>query len=439
VGSAERDLPLLGSQAVILEGGSEIGRLRGLGYSCEDFAPIPAPGRAEVLLPARDPRCARYAFRRSPPSARWKRSRNELLIRMLARGMRPPGVTLITTAQRSPGQPFLVRAASEMLAEVDGWLLTPAQGDALSRGTLHIFSAGAAEPTWVIKFARVPGYSKSFDRDEKGLAVVQAAGERVARRAPALLGRFQYRGLHASVETAAVGRPLASFLTSNAPRAEKLELVDEIAGWIADLGSATAQPAGALNEERARLREVVAAYAELGASPALVDDLPELPAVSQHNDLGTWNIIVDRSRAEWRFTVVDWESARRHGMPLWDLWYFLQHALAEIDGVTGLGPTDLQAREEHAARLFRGELPASAIVVRWTRAVQRALQIPSEALGRLATLCFLHHGLSQSERERNVSEFGAGSAALEMLGPRLARRWLADRRLGPDWQPCARS
>jgi hypothetical protein len=157
--------------------------------------------------------------------------------------------------------------------------------------------------------------------------------------------------------------------------------------------------------------------------------------VLQHNDLGTWNIVVEPPFAGARFTALDWESARRVGMPLWDLWYFLQHALAQLDGVSGLTERGLTEHELHAVRLFRGELPTSSTLFEWTRRVVSACGIPDRAVGPLATLCFLHHGLSQSTREGAVRHHGAGDRTIDTIAPRVARRWLSEEGLGPGWDP----
>ena len=77
----------------------------------------------------------------------------------------------------------------------------------------------------------------------------------------------------------------------------------------------------------------------------------QLPAVLQHNDLGTWNAVW---AAPGEFTVLDWESARANGLPLWDLLYFSVDALGLLDGAR-----TAEQRADHAVRLLRGELPAS--------------------------------------------------------------------------------
>jgi len=44
------------------------------------------------------------------------------------------------------------------------------------------------------------------------------------------------------------------------------------------------------------------------------------PVVFQHGDPGTWNMLVSD---EGKIVVLDWESGERHGVPLWDLFYYV--------------------------------------------------------------------------------------------------------------------
>ncbi len=425
-------------RGAILEGRGAGRRTRGSGYDWRRLLALPNVEDPEVLLPVRMPTQVRYALRRSPPAPTWKRLRNRLIVPLLAAGVPPFGLTPSAVGSREPGAPFLVAAAIAALGLPGDleWLLFPGEGDPLTRATFHLFADGETEPEWVLKFARVTGYADSFDRDERGLALASAAGEPVKGHAPRLVGRFESEGLHGSVETAALGRSLVSYLTSPAePRSKKLAMIEEIAEWVIATGVATSAPPERLAPERMRLREeVIPAWAHAGASPALVDELPPLAAVMQHNDLGTWNIAVrPGSAGASRFTVLDWESARALGMPLWDLWYFLHLALAELDGFSGIGERELRDRERHAVELFRGELPTSEILFRWTRRGVEACGVPPDAVGSLATLSFLHHGVSQSARAEAVREHAQASQALETLPPRLALHWLSDAALGPRW------
>ena len=148
----------------------------------------------------------------------------------------------------------------------------------------------------------------------------------------------------------------------------------------------------------------------------------ELPAVLQHNDLGTWNTVW---AAPGEFTVLDWESARADGLPLWDLLYFAVDALGLLDGAR-----TAEQRAEHAIRLLRGELPASDTLFDTIRRYVARLAIPAEAVGPLATLCWLHHGLSHVRRGETAGRRSPGPAG-GANRPHLARRSAARPRLGP--------
>jgi hypothetical protein len=411
---------------LIVQGRSAGRRVREAGLRVGRFLPLPDTDAPELFLPLEQAAPAAYALDGwAMPPTRLKDLRNRAVKALLARGRFPSLRPLLTVAVRDPGLPFVLAAAASLGIPSDsGWVLTPGRGDVLSRGLFSVFPSGSAVPVWAVKFARVPGYEESFDRDARGLAMA-ASAEVVARHAPKLLGRFEAEGLHASLETAAVGRRLTGFLHSFASRQARLRIVDRIAGWIVDLGSATAQPSEAVGPERDRLaREVLPAWVGAGAPPGLLEELPAVPGVLQHNDLGCWNLVVEGSE----FTAVDWESARASGFPLWDLWYFLADATGHLEGAEGP-----HGRLRHFVRLFRGEEATSSILWRWTRRAAETMSIPEAALGPLATLCWLHHGRSHVARATALSDHAPGSAPAPTTASRMAELWLEDPGLGVSW------
>jgi hypothetical protein len=331
----------------------------------------------------------------------------------------------VTVAARRRGLPFLVQAAKDMrlIAPDVAFFVRSGGLDELSRSAFFLFEAGADRPRWLLKFARVRGYAEPFDLDERGLALVGTTPEEVRRHAPRLVGRFEVDGLHASVETAAAGRPLDDQLRTPGDRAARLALVDAVAGWILALGRATRRD-DRFELERTRLSTLLTEYHDdQRVPPGLGAQLPTLPTVLQHNDIGCWNII----GAGDSFVAVDWESAHPHGLPLWDLWYFLLDALAAVDGVVR------DRREAHFAALFRGELTSSSVLFGWTRRAVEQLGVPPEAVGAIATLCWLHHGRSHMRREearrRHVSPAPGTAANLFSY----TQVWLADPQLGVAW------
>lgn len=412
------------ADAVVLLGSRSTRVLRRAGYHAWRVLAVPGPAGPVHLVPQADRRAASAAFGRvARSSAPRERLRDAVVPTALALGWAPARHT-VTVAVRTPGPPLLLDRAQELGAPpAASWWLSLGKGDALQRGVLH--APATDGPGFVVKFSRVPGYADAFDRDARGLRLAAAAGRTTAARATQLLGRFAVSRHEAVVETRAAGRPLDELLRSALPTSRKLAVVEQVAQWLLGVARETAEPAAALAAERRRLEDVVLAPALAWGVPAdLVSGLPPLAGVLVHDDLGTWNVLHDGSG----FTVVDWESARRPGMPLWDLLYFLADALVTVAGTAA--PAD---RATAALALFRGELPTSAVLFRCVRRAAAALAVPAEAVGPLATLAWLHHDLSPGRRHHSLQAAGQHAAAPLAPLSALARPWVADPALGPRW------
>ena len=174
-----------------------------------------------------------------------------------------------------------------------------------------------------------------------------------------------------------------------------------------------------LDEERRRAEQLGKAWGlDRDSLPLTVD----ICAVLQHNDPGSWNVVVDGQD----FTLLDWEDAVQHGFPLVDLWYFLADAIAHLDGVEPAG------RAGHFTQLFRGELASSGLLFAWTRRAVAELHIPVAAVGPLATFCWLRHGSADRDR-RQASAGMTGSRQAPVDFSAFAERWLTEPGLGPRW------
>lgn len=421
----------IGPCSIIVEG-NRARQFRGSEYLVRRLLLRPTRERPTLALPLDQPEPVAYALERwSVLDRRWKTLRMRAARLLASRGVFPSWASpVVTVATRSAGQPTLIAASREFGVPVDaGWFLTFGQGDALSRNAFQLFRAGFEEPDWVLKFARVAGSSKRFDNDERGLRLARAAGDPVATHVPRLVGRFDVDGCHASLETAAAGRRLRDILRTPGDRAEKVMLVERIAGWILELGRLTEATPVALGMERDRLRaHVVPKCAGLGVRPGLVDELPLVPAVVQHNDLGTWNVVADRGN----FVVVDWENARAAALPLWDLLYFLADALVLLDGADA--PEDAPEQVPgRIVRLFSGRAPSSRMLFSWVRRAAEVSRIPPDAVPGITTLCWLSHSLSADDHNLDLA------ALTPRDPPRLhglegmARAWMGDPALGPTW------
>jgi hypothetical protein len=417
----------LGARSIIVEGSRERPFHEG-DYEARRLLLRPTRERPTLALPLEQPKPVSYALERwSVVDRRWKTARMRTARALLLRGLFPSWASpVVTVATHGLSQPAMVAAAGDLGVPSDvSWFLTFGQGDALSRNAFQLFRAGSDRPEWVLKFARVAGYSERFDNDERGLQLAHAAGGVVAAHAPQLVGRFDVEGIHASLETAAAGRRLPDVLVAPGDRNAKVRLIERIGGWIVELGRLTQTPPETMGAERKRLgSDVVPRWNELGVRPDLVDELPRLPAVAQHNDLGAWNVVADDDN----FVVLDWENHREGALPLWDLLYFLGNALVLLDGPDA--PERLPAR---MARLFAGEAPSSPLLFSWVRRAAKEAAVPPDAVGAIATLCWLSHSLSARAHNLDLATFTPRDPPRMHGLEGIARTWMAHPALGPGW------
>ena len=414
------------ARSIIVEGSRERA-FRGTEYGARRLILRPTRERPTLALPLDQRAPVSYALERwSVVDRRWKAARRHAAHALSSRGLFPSWASpVVTVASRAEGSPAVVAAARELDVPGDArWFLTFGQGDALSRNAFQLFRAEASEPEWVLKFARVAGYSKRFDDDERGLALARGIGGVIAARVPRLVGRFEVGGLCASVETAAVGRRLRDILSTPGDREAKLALIERIADWILELGRATRSHPEALREERDRLRtEVVPPWSDHGISSDLVDLLPAIPAVAQHNDLGTWNVVANGGN----FVVVDWENSREAALPLWDSLYFLGDAFVLLDGLRRADELP-----ERMARLFAGDAPSSAALFSLTRRAVEAAAVPHDSVGPIATLSWLSHSHSIATHNLDLTARTAQPPRTHGIED-VARAWLTHPALGPSW------
>jgi phosphotransferase family enzyme len=237
------------------------------------------------------------------------------------------------------------------------------------------------------------------------------------RGVPLVIARAELGGRPVTVEAAMRGELLGRALERSSP-GRALAALDRAGAWAVELGVRTSGGPASLAVERDRLG---AELTHVTAASGLVRQLPAVPAVLAHNDLGTWNVLVTDDAV----SAVDWESARAAGFPLWDLLYLLTDGLALVDGATSHAD-----RAAHAVALHRGELAASSWFFGRVLRGADSLGVGVDAVGGLATLCWLHHSLSRPGRlGRGV---GAGTAELPAAA-RLSQPWLTDPLLGPGW------
>ncbi|MGB2875423.1 MAG: hypothetical protein WBB76_08120 [Gaiellaceae bacterium] len=387
--------------------------------------PVPLTGSPVLFVNLGHRRAARYAIERGVVHAeRWRNARNRAAALLAEVGALPAPRGAMGLAAAA-GPPALVAAAADLSALPDPqWALLVSLGSIVRRDAFLLFPAGSRTPAYVLKFSRVPGFTAQFDRDERGAEAVRRAGGIVARHAPSYLGRLELDGRPASLETAAVGMKLTSFLGRMISGRAKLAAVEPVAAWLIALARETVAPPEALAPERERIeREVLPAWNELLLPADLLDRIPPIPATFLHNDVAEENIVVSDDG----FIVLDWEWAHPHGLPLSDLLYFGVHVLRIIDGAL----TE-EERDRHFVEVLAGNAQSSPVLFRWVRELVSVLDLPPDSVGPLATVSWLDRGLLSLTERRRAEEVG-GAPLDPAFAERVASKWMQHPALGPSW------
>lgn len=383
-----------GASLAIFEGSPSARKLAVVGLSARRLVALgDAP---PCLFSLEQPAAADFAARQ------WAIRHSIPLVPGLGRSLRTAArVALrprLTIASHRNEPPSLVAAAGQLGVPNDAEsLLTLHDAGPTSRSVLLVFRRGARDPEWALKVTRGSDAAARIERERRGLERAHAAGGAVSAHAPAFLGVVDDGSELASVESAAAGQTLSTFLRTRRSRSAKIRRLSQVGEWVAELAQRTLAPA----EELKELRERIASEYADGPRRHLIDTLPSVGAVLQHGDLGLTNVLVDGND----FTVIDWEHARM-GFPLLDVCSLARTALPELDQV----PLDENARADYLVRAFRGETASSPLLFEWVRAAAAAAHLPPHAVGPLIGLGW------------------------EMLGKHLlVERWLADPALGTSW------
>jgi hypothetical protein len=411
---------------LILEGRVPRRILADAGYQSAHLLALPSPKAPRLLVPLSSRpaiSAALQAVGRRPLS---RASVRRAVGLKLLQFRLAPGKIVATVAARQTTRPWFLEEVGrhvEVSPSVP-WFLWLGSGDPLQRALLHVVASNGG---WALKFSRVVGNDEPFQREERAAHAAQELPTALARRVPRLRYRGTHHGLPFLLETRFAGRSLHEALQSTWPIARRLDYIESVAQWLRKLALATKTSATSLASERIRLSAVVGpAWSNQSTIGAALAAVQQAPGVLAHNDLGTWNVVVDRRGG---FGVVDWESSRQPGMPLWDLAYFLADALTLVE------PSRTDDRTQDILRLFRGESLYSAALFRHLRDASSELDIEPRAVGPLITFGWLHHGLSPAQRRAKLSGAGADSTLVRGgLLSEIAAPWLRDPQLSFGWR-----
>ena len=332
------------------------------------------PLRKEVLL---------YVFEQLIGRSSWR----GLLARSAARG---PGLRLLRAA--APSVAIWLRR--------DGRAVTPEWLDARD-AALQLSSKGGNLVVHGFDGGNLPSVVAKVRTDRRAAATspkaVRSSATAAGVSVPTLLRRVELGDFQATVERALPGRPAASML-SRGGDATVLELLEDLWSWLERWSRLTVGKQLSPDRlQRETVDRAIALQPLVGGGSDYVDHLRLLSAgssgfeVAAHNDLTTWNILVDQGR----LAVVDWDEAELAGLPLGDFAY------AALDAFTVACNGDRLAA---FGRCFGGGAIAEWIAERLQR-LERTAELTTETAELCLHACWLRHASNEHERAEEPTPF----------------------------------
>lgn len=266
------------------------------------------------------------------------------------------------------------------------------------KAILFLRPEGSQTPRYVVKMPRDGAFNERLENEWHVLSLLAQAGigdEHTVPR-PAFFG--YHAGLAVLGQTTITGAPFRQRTSGTA----SCRLAWSGIGWLEALGAATATTSVASNAEIAQglhrlLGRYSAIYEPAGEEQATLAGLIDrigacprpLPLVFQHGDPGTWNLLIT---GDDRPAFLDWEAAEPHGMPLWDLYYFMRSFGIGVAGATG-GNT-LKAFADQ----FLFDTPVSRGLGELVERHCARIGIDPELAEPLFFTCWMHRALKESMR-----------------------------------------
>jgi hypothetical protein len=269
-------------------------------------------------------------------------------------------------------------------------------GYASRKTVMFLFRGDEREPELVIKLARDPRQNRRLANEWRALGWLRDAYVPGDFPRPVFFGH--HAGLALLGETAVAGSPFRSRTSGR----YDCPLAHGALEWLGQLAVATAHPAADKAEVGVALGELSSRFAGLyrmtrAQRTALlrhVDALGSadcsLPLVLQHGDPGTWNLFVGAGGTP---AFLDWEAAERHGMPLWDVFYFARSFAVTVARAKGRTSRLGAVRRELLAGGPVNQLLASAVE-------RHCLDIGLERklVEPLFVTCWMHRALKEATR-----------------------------------------
>jgi hypothetical protein len=298
-----------------------------------------------------------------------------------------------TLARELPA--YLRDAAARAGVDLSGrrWAMT-APGRYRSKKVVFFVFDGADERLGhVIKMTRHPELNHRLENEWRGLRRLASAG---IDGVPSPVFLDHHAGLAMLGQRALAGGALRPTLGP-----EGAAEAGAATAWLEELGAATRAQVPAAAAARA-LAVLVERFEELYRPPpeervrvwdqvrAIEAHPAPFPLVFQHGDPGAWNAIATDGGG---VAFLDWEAADPHGMPLWDLLYFLRSY-----GVGAARSAGTRDALDGFARAFVSGSELSDQLVTAVRSYGARIGLDPQLVAPLYHLCWVHRAVKEATR-----------------------------------------
>ena len=269
-------------------------------------------------------------------------------------------------------------------------------GYASRKTVMFLFEGEDTEPGLVVKLARDPRQNQRLENEWRALSWLSDAA------IPGCLPRPSFFGEHAGLAILGESAVGGSRFRERTRARHDCPLVQAALDWLLDLGRMTAHPAPAGGDVAAAMDDLAARFMALyrltsahraalrRQIDALADAGSSLPLVLQHGDPGTWNLLVGADGAP---AFLDWEAAERHGMPLWDAFYFVRSFAVTVARRRGRTSRLAAVRRELLA-----DGPLSRLLTEAAGRHCAEIGLDRSLVGPLFVTCWMHRALKEATR-----------------------------------------
>lgn len=372
------------------------------------LALTPTRGEARAVVPAAD-LAMRATLRRLGVEGRWVPT-DRLAARVIqhlpsalvgaigGRGDRAMVIVGGPADVRGDVPTYIRDIAADAGRDLAGWGWgVAARGDYDSQKVLVLLRPPSfTEPTGLVKVTRSEVHRGRLENEARALDRL-AGLPGAADRAPTPW----FAGEHAGRVILGASLMEGVTFTSRARWQRDCPHLADAAGWLTELGAATATPVPAgvvadallalLERYERTYRPTSGELAALRQRFEAVARISEpVPAVLQHGDPGIWNLLID---ATGRTVFLDWEAAEPDGLPLWDLLYLVRSyavATSRRDGV--------RDRLEAASRHLLDASPLGEQIIDLVHGYVARVGLPAAAVEGLLYGCWVHRSLKESTR-----------------------------------------